>query len=98
MVGKPFNCLKSSLAVLIDLLLQTKSKILPTVESIATQIQHLDFLPTKLQSSSTSMKEQAFVLGWLTGNCSSLNKRAGDSFVMHPEDSANGSESQSFKG
>ena len=27
------------------------------------------FLATKLQSSSTSMKEQAFVLGWLTGNC-----------------------------
>jgi len=26
------------------------------------------FLATKLQSSSTSMKEQAFVLGWLTGN------------------------------
>ena len=27
------------------------------------------FLATKLQSSSTSIKEQAFVLGWLTGNC-----------------------------
>jgi hypothetical protein len=27
------------------------------------------FLATKLQSSSTSIKEEAFVLGWLTGNC-----------------------------
>ena len=27
------------------------------------------FLATKLQSSSTSIKEQACVLGWLTGNC-----------------------------
>jgi len=26
-------------------------------------------LATKLQSSSTSIKEQAFVLGWLTDNC-----------------------------
>ena len=27
------------------------------------------FLATKLQSSSTSMKEQAFVFGWSTGSC-----------------------------
>ena len=27
------------------------------------------FLATKLQSSSTSIKEQALVLGWSTGNC-----------------------------
>ena len=27
------------------------------------------FLATKLQSSSTSIKEQACVLGWLTGSC-----------------------------
>ena len=30
------------------------------------------FLATKLQSSSTSMKEQAFVLGWSTGNCPTI--------------------------
>ena len=47
MVGKPFNCLKSSLAVLIDLLPQTKPSTLPTVESIAIQIQHLDFFSDK---------------------------------------------------
>jgi hypothetical protein len=46
-VGKPFHCLKSSLAVLIDLLPQTKPSTLPTVESIATQIQHLDFFSDK---------------------------------------------------
>jgi len=43
MVGKPFNCLKSPLAVLIDQLPQTKPSTLPTVESTATQIQHFDF-------------------------------------------------------
>ena len=41
MVGKSFNCLKSSVAVLMDLQPQTKPGILLTVESIATQIQHL---------------------------------------------------------
>ena len=47
MVGKSFNYLKSFLAVLIDLLPQTKPSTLPTVESIATQIQHLDFFSDK---------------------------------------------------
>ena len=47
MVGKPFNCLKSPPAVLIDLLPQTKPSTLPTVESIATQIKHLDFFSDK---------------------------------------------------
>ena len=47
MVGKPLNCLKSPLAVLIDLLPQTKPSTLPTVEPIATQIQHLDFFSDK---------------------------------------------------
>jgi hypothetical protein len=46
-VGKPFHCLKSSLAVLIDLLPQTKPSTLPTVESSTTQIQHLDFFSDK---------------------------------------------------
>ena len=47
MVGKSLNCLKSSLAVLIDLLPQTEPSTLPTVVSIATQIQHLDFFSDK---------------------------------------------------
>jgi len=47
MVGKLFNCLKSPLAVLIDLLPQTKPSTLPKVESIASQIQHLDFFSDK---------------------------------------------------
>ena len=69
MVGKSLNCLKSSLAFLIDLLPQTKPSTLPTVESIATQIEHFDFFSDKGASSSTSIKEQAFVLGWSTGSC-----------------------------
>ena len=47
MVGRSFNCLKSSLAVLIDLLPQKKQSTLLKVESIATQNQHLDFLSYK---------------------------------------------------
>ena len=93
MVGKPFNCLKSNPAVLIDLLPQTKPSTLPTVESIATQIQHLDFFGDKA-AEFIDLNEGAGLrpglVDWLP---SSLNKPAGDSFAMHPENAANVSES-----
>jgi len=62
------KCLKNSLVTLIDLMLQIKQSTLSKVESITIQIQHLDFLAKKLQSSSTSKKDQVFFLGCLTGN------------------------------
>ena len=94
MVGKSFNCLKSPLAFLIDLLPQTKPSTLPTVESIATQIQHLDFFSDKAAESIDLNKGASLRLGLINWELSRrLDKPAGDRFVMHSENSANGSES-----
>ena len=98
MVGKSFNCLKSSLAVLIDLLPQTKPSTLPKVESIAIQIQHLDFFRDKAAEFIDLNQGAGLHLGLVDWQLpSSRDKPAGESFVMHPEDSANGSEPQSFE-
>ncbi len=98
MVGKFLNCVKSSLAVLIDLLSQTKPSTLPTVELIAVQIQHLDFFSDKAAEFIDLNQETGSRLGlvdwWLP---SGLDKPAGNYFVMYSKDSANGSEPQSFK-
>ena len=54
-------------------------------------------LPIKLRSSSTSMKEQASVCGGLAGSAWAACSSQQESFVMHPENSANASEPQSFE-
>ena len=55
------------------------------------------FLATKLQSSSTSMKEQALVCSVFAGSAWAACSSQQESFVMHPENSANGSEPQFFE-
>ena len=69
MVGKSFNCLKSSLAVLIDLLPQTKPSTLPTVKSRATQIQHLDFFSDKALELIDLNQRTALPLGLVDWYC-----------------------------
>ena len=69
MVGKPFQCLKSFLAVLIDLLPQTKPSTLPIVESSATQIQHLDFFSDKALELIDLNQRTALPLGLVDWYC-----------------------------
>ncbi len=60
---KPFNRLKNSLAVLIDLLPQKKPVTLPKVETIATEIQHLDLSSDKALEFIGLNKESGLCLG-----------------------------------
>ena len=69
MVGNPLNCLKSFLAVLIEQLPHTKPSTLPTVESIATQFQHLDFFSDKAAEFIDLNKGTILRLGLSTGSC-----------------------------
>ena len=55
------------------------------------------FLAMKVRSSSTSMKEQASVCSVFAGSAWAACSSQQESFVMHPENSANGSETQSFE-
>ena len=63
MVGKPFNRLKNSLAVLIDLLPQKKPGTLQKVESIAAQIQPLNLVSDKVVEFIGLNKESGLCLG-----------------------------------
>ena len=74
MVGKFLNCVKSSLAVLIDLLSQTKPSTLPTVDSIVTPIHGINTYSDKAAEFIDLIHCQAFVLGWSSGSCPAARK------------------------
>jgi hypothetical protein len=65
---------------------------LPNVEFIAIQIQPLDFFSNKAAEFIDLNQRAGLRLGLVAGQLpSSLDKPAGESFVMHPEDSTNSS-------